>query len=310
MTVFGWDASHYDEPPAARDGIDFYLHKITDGNRYYEDPAYLAALDAARGLGIPILGSYHVLHGGVPAADQVGWWVERVTALTPWWRDHPLWIWQIDAERFTYLTAPTIDEVNAAGDEVCRRTGCPAGRVLAYAPPWLYGDQLTGLRYRLWSSNYAGNPSGGYRDVYPGDSSAQWHAPVEPLILQYSSRATIAGQSTCDADAFRGDLDALTRLLDGGDMTTLDDTFTMADGRVVKFASAIRDTYVSVGRLEAAVAALQAAITAAGAASPDTVAILAGVDTRLADLRTTVRADTRDAVADLGEGGAAKLRAT
>jgi hypothetical protein len=47
-----------------------------------------------------------------------------------------------------------------------------------------------------------------------------------------------------------------------------------------------------------------AATIAAGGGSVDTAAILAGVDERLA----VVRADFRDAVADLGEGGAAQVR--
>lgn len=48
-----------------------------------------------------------------------------------------------------------------------------------------------------------------------------------------------------------------------------------------------------------------AAAVAAGGGSVDTAAILAGVDERLAALR----AEMRDAVADLGEGGAAQVRA-
>lgn len=46
-----------------------------------------------------------------------------------------------------------------------------------------------------------------------------------------------------------------------------------------------------------------------GSESPDAAAILAGVDERLATFRAQIEADTRDAVADLGEGGAAQVRA-
>lgn len=47
----------------------------------------------------------------------------------------------------------------------------------------------------------------------------------------------------------------------------------------------------------------------AGGGSIDTAAILAGVDERLAALAEQLAAEQRDAVADLGEGGAAQVRA-
>ena len=50
---------------------------------------------------------------------------------------------------------------------------------------------------------------------------------------------------------------------------------------------------------------LRTALEGMTAGSPDAAAILAGVDERLVSLR----AEIRDAVADLGEGGAAAVRA-
>lgn len=47
----------------------------------------------------------------------------------------------------------------------------------------------------------------------------------------------------------------------------------------------------------------------AGGGSIDTAAVLRGVDERLAAHRAAIEADTRDAVADLAEGGAAQVRA-
>lgn len=46
-----------------------------------------------------------------------------------------------------------------------------------------------------------------------------------------------------------------------------------------------------------------------GGGSADTAAILRGVDERLAEQRSAIEADTRDAVADLAEGGASAVRA-
>jgi len=222
LTVYGWDASHYDALPKARDGIDFYTHKTAEGHHYYRDAEYGPALNAARNLGIPVLGTYFVNHPG-SVADQADWWVSIVNADTPWWRTVP-WIWQIDAEKFPYMSrAPSPAEINALGDAICARTGSPASSVIAYAPEWLYGDTLKGLKYRLWASNYGSNPAVPYRQAYPGDSSSRWDAysGKRPIFLQYGSRTTIAGQSTCDANAYRGTLSQLVADLQGADMAEI-----------------------------------------------------------------------------------------
>jgi|SRR5882724_2812698 len=64
----------------------------------------------------------------------------------------------------------------------------------------------------------------------------------------------------------------------------------------------------AVTALRSVVDALAAAITKGGG-TVDTAAILAGVDERLAALDVRETAELRDAVADLGEGGAAQVRA-
>lgn len=67
-------------------------------------------------------------------------------------------------------------------------------------------------------------------------------------------------------------------------------------------------------RTEAAVTALRAVVDGlvqvieGGGGSVDTAAILAGVDQRLEAMREAQEAEMRDAVADLGEGGAAQVR--
>ena len=78
----------------------------------------------------------------------------------------------------------------------------------------------------------------------------------------------------------------------------------------------IRQLFYSLGSqltvLNTVVQHMSAAITAGGG-SVDTAAVLTGVDAalakHLADFRTQVQADTRDAVADAAEGGAAAVRA-
>lgn len=218
MTTFGWDQSHYDTPMTVRDDIDFVTHKCAEGHHFYKDNEYNAAMTNALKLGIPVLGAYFVNHPG-SISDQVDWFVSIVNAETPWWKDVP-WMWQIDAEKFSYMDRePTIAEINAFGAALQARTGSSAGSIFAYAPPWLYGEKIKGLKYPLWSSNYGNNPKVRYRTAYPGDTSTRWKASneVTATILQYGSNTTIGNQTTCDANAFRGTLDQLLNLIGKGD---------------------------------------------------------------------------------------------
>jgi hypothetical protein len=75
--------------------------------------------------------------------------------------------------------------------------------------------------------------SGGFKGLYPGDSSSRWNAysGQVPEILQYSSSATIGGQTTCDANAYRGTLAELTALLAPG--WDIDMPLTPADAQLV-----------------------------------------------------------------------------
>lgn len=205
MTTFLWDQSHYDDPMTQADGIQAITHKCAEGHHFYRDTEYKAALDAARALGVPVLGAYFVNHSGT-VQDQVDWFLELVNLYTPWWKEVP-WMFQIDAEKFGYMDRePTIAEINGFGDLLCSRTGVPATAVFAYAPPWLYGDKLKGLKYPLWSSNYGSNPTVHYKTAYPGDTSSRWNpfSGSNVAILQYGSNTTIGNQTTCDANAWRG----------------------------------------------------------------------------------------------------------
>ena len=209
MTTYGWDASNYDDPIRVRDGIDLYSHKAAEGHHFYYDREYRASMDAARGLGIPVLGAYYVNHPGT-VEDQVDWFVQLLDQDTPWWRAHPCFVLQIDAEQFGYMDrAPTPAEIQAFGDRLVQVHGVARERVLAYAPQWLYGNTLTGLTYRLWASAYGSNPTVHYLQAYPGDQDVErWqsYSGQAPLLLQYGSNTTIGDQTTCDANAYRGTL--------------------------------------------------------------------------------------------------------
>lgn len=216
-TTYLWDDSHYGAPPTSRDGIDGYTHKLTDGLRYYEDPEFKAALTAARTLGYPILGAYHVLHGGKSVTGQADWMIQRLDGLTPWWRSHPYFVLQIDAEPFDYLVRPSVAECNAFGAALAARSGLPASSILGYLAAWSYGAQVKNLTFPFWHANYGSNPALPYRQAYPGNDSPRWVGGGRRAdLLQYGSRTIIAGQATSDASAYAGTLDQLKAFLRPG----------------------------------------------------------------------------------------------
>jgi hypothetical protein len=221
MTVFGWDTSSWDATPASRDGIDVFTCKLTDGDHFYENPTFAAKMNAMRGFGVTVMGAYHVLWGNKSIANQVAWYIQMLDARIPWWRDFEYFICQSDCEPFySGQTPPTVPQINEFHDRVIDASGGKIDSLKneAYAPKWVYGSALTGLKYRWWQSDYGSNPTGHYPDIYPGDSSPRWTGPIPAFFLQYGSNAIIAGQTTSDANAFRGTLDDLHAAL-GGDMT-------------------------------------------------------------------------------------------
>jgi hypothetical protein len=106
-------------------------------------------------------------------------------------------------------------DINAFCDRLAAKM--PKLRPIVYAPEWVYGDTLDGLRYPLWASRYV-TGAGPASKLYPGDSSPRWaaYSGQTPAILQFTSSATIVGQTTCDANAYRGTLAQLTALIAPG----------------------------------------------------------------------------------------------
>jgi hypothetical protein len=220
MTIFGRDSSHYTTniTDANLKGLAFHTCKLTDGLHYYEDSTFKSQTDRAHNIGVPVLGSYHVLWGNKDLAGQADWWLQRVSALTPYWKSMP-WLWQPDCESFGYNGLPTIDQINTFGDLICSRAGVPAERYTPYAPAWVYGDKLKSLRYKnYWGSNYGSNPSGHYVTVYPGDASTRWNTYIPMTILQYGSNTDIG-----DANAFRGTLQQFLDTIKASDTVRITD---------------------------------------------------------------------------------------
>jgi hypothetical protein len=229
MTVYGWDASHFDGTltpailaRAADEGIAFFTHKLGEGLADTEGGHDDTALAAARTAGIPLLGGYLVPRSAPTVAAQVDFWIGLADAGEPWWRQHPGWFWQIDLERWPYDPVPASVGI-AAARLLQKRTG---RWTVLYASHGQYSDQLTAWDGPIWNADYAPRPAGAPAAMYPGDGWMPAHggwlggwAPYsgrEPTLLQFTSSATIAGLSTCDANAFRGSLAELRALIEGG----------------------------------------------------------------------------------------------
>lgn len=315
MTLLIWDASHYDGTltrailaRAAAEGIVGLTHKLGEGLADTEGSHDDTALAAARDVGMVLVGGYWVVRTAPPAADQVDALIRLADAGEPWWRDFGGWVWQTDLERWSY------DNVSAAkGIDFARRLRDKTGRqVLLYASHSQYADQLAAWDGPLWNADYASRPVGTAAAMYPGDGWRPQHqgwvggwAPYsgrEPAILQYTSSATIAGLTTCDANAYRGTREQLLALIrPGGAPTTGDDMASVADTITYEIRPWTAGTLQGVGRLEAAAAedktrdagmlvaieALAAQITAGGG-SVDVAAITAAVQAEAATTRTLV----------------------
>lgn len=222
MTLFGWDASHFDGPlsrpildRARAEGIDFFTHKIGEGLADTEGTLDDTALAAARDAGVPFIGGYLIPRSNATPAAQVARWLQLAETGEPWWRSFPGWFWQVDLERWSY------DNVAASQGITCAQLlRAATGRcVVLYASRGQYGDSLTGWDGPLWNADYRAGPG------YPGDgwvaadkgAAAGWapYSGKAPAILQYTSSATIAGLSTCDKNAYRGSLDDFRTMIGG-----------------------------------------------------------------------------------------------
>jgi hypothetical protein len=230
---------------AARAGIAFFTFKATEGTgvRHF----HLAdSLNRARAAGIEVLGAYHVLRS-TSVSGQIDHLLGYVDSAVPWWRDFPGWFWQCDAEDWGY-DFPGPDFVRAFADQLASRTG---KTVICYAPRGMYGDTLAGLTHKLWNANYGANPPGDFRALYPGDDGIGWrpYSGQIPVFWQYSDRANIAGQPSCDASAFRGSVEDLRRLVGANSSSASNGDDDMPQGEIGPgFAFDAQDNWIDQNR--------------------------------------------------------------
>ena len=204
------DCSHYDVgliPSLA--GFGGATSKCTEGTSYV-DVTYGTHLNGWRGPSDRVLGSYHVLHTGNLDA-QLSHWFAVMDGQTPWWRDYPYFILQIDAEKWPGddLSADTVKSFSAK-----TRAKAPANVwVVTYASRGQFGDNLRGIDTDLWNAAYGAN-----NGIYPGDTSSKWaaYSGRTPAFLQYAS-------NPYDKNAFRGSLNDLLARFPKGATDVADD---------------------------------------------------------------------------------------
>ncbi|NMO52036.1 hypothetical protein HH310_12615 [Actinoplanes sp. TBRC 11911] len=227
MTIYGSDVSHYDLPNTIamiREGIVFQTHKAggdsNAGDTELDDWwAYVKGTDPDEVL----LGTYWVprpdLYGNPTSeADR---WLGVLNRSCPGWtgREHIL---QIDAEKWPAgaKTKPNRAYIQTLANRLMAKM--PKLRPLCYASKGQYGDELRGLTIPLWNARYPlPNTTGDFKSLYArmgGDKGGGWqtYSGQMPVIWQYSSTATIGGQTTSDANAFRGTLAQLKALVAPG----------------------------------------------------------------------------------------------
>jgi hypothetical protein len=247
VTILGWDLSHYDGPDSRRaidEGLKFFTHKAGGDAIDTELGAWWNLMKGDRDR--VMLGAYWVLYPGDPVI-RANKFVARLDSQCDGWRDGPF-ILQVDCEIWggDTSTKPGVADIRAFCNRL--RLRVPKLMPIVYAPKWVYGDSLNGLGYPLWASSYV-TGTGSAAKLYPGDTSARWgaYSGQVPRVLQYSSSATIAGQTTCDANAFRGTLAQLEALLAPGwqenDVVATQD---MIDAAKAGFVAALSDGNAAV----------------------------------------------------------------
>jgi hypothetical protein len=249
-TIYGTDMSHYDAAPVdlgARlvdEGFAFHTHKAGGDADDPELGAWWKAVKGQRGK--LLLGAYWVLYPGTPVT-RAGKFLDRLDALCPGWRDGPF-ILQLDCEVWNgdASTKPGVRDIRAAC--LWLKQQAPKLTPVVYASKGQYGNSLDGLGFPLWNANYPSSMTGAASAIYAhvgGDSGPGWtrYSGQMPAIWQFSSSATIAGQTTCDANAYRGTLAALTALVAPGWETDMDLTPQNLDDIAQAVASKLHTDY-------------------------------------------------------------------
>ncbi|MBA8827396.1 GH25 family lysozyme M1 (1,4-beta-N-acetylmuramidase) [Saccharopolyspora lacisalsi] len=208
--IFGTDISHhqgtFDMHRAKAESFEFVFMKATQGSGFV-DSRFAANLDSARAAGL-LVAAYHYQQGSDGAQAQV----DNISAVVP--TDVPV-ILDVEADSGdTALTADIMGRLRAAGYSM----------PLLYLPPWYWeqigSPDLSGFP-PLWKSRYPDNDPGYASEIYQRVPEHYWngYGGGHVAVLQFTSKATIAGQQPVDANAYKGTTEELAQLLGEADMT-------------------------------------------------------------------------------------------
>jgi GH25 family lysozyme M1 (1,4-beta-N-acetylmuramidase) len=217
MTLYGWDASHYDwdrgpmDLKAARqNGISFFTHKASEGASL-KDSKFVLAMQRAMRAGIPFIGAYHVVRSG-SIQPQVNNYLAQCNAAEV--AHLPNFFIQADVEKWPYdsVTAAQGRAWADAAEQKLQR------RCVLYGSRGQYGDSFRGMHHALWNAAYGSNGSGALSTVYRargGAAGSGWtiYSGQRPAIWQFGSSLNIGLQRNCDGNAFEGTLEDFARLI-------------------------------------------------------------------------------------------------
>lgn len=283
MTIFGWDASHFDAVPdgakVVSSGIAFTTHKAGGDASDGKLAAWWAAMRPYRDR--VLLGAYWILRPDLQASATASAdaFLTRLNGQCPGWQSGPF-ILQADCEIWNQNAATKPSQAYIT--TFCNRlaSAVPKLRPIVYASHGQYGNSLAALDYPLWNANYPSNALGSPQTLYAhagGDAGPGWlsYSGQTPIIWQFAETATIAGQTTCDADAFRGTLAELITITSPGWETdvavTAQDITNIAQGVASKLYNDLNTPASGLAKIQGLseqriVSAVLAGVTAALAA--------------------------------------------
>jgi hypothetical protein len=215
MTLYGPDTSNNNFNSASAaialvsqlpgQGFSWIEQKVSEGN-YYRDPYWPVISQWCRQNNFPCIG-YHYVTTNDPASQAQTWLANNGGT-------HAMLDFEANSGDINNFWA-VVNAFNKAGVTIS----------LSYIPHWYWqqiGQPDLSQVPGLIASNYVVGT--GYASaLYPGDSALNWapYGGATPQILQFTSSAQI-GNLLLDCNAFRGTLDQLIALLQGGSVTQPD----------------------------------------------------------------------------------------
>ncbi|MFX0581177.1 glycoside hydrolase family 25 protein [Nocardia nepalensis] len=232
MTIFGIDISNNNGPDidlarVKAEGFDFVFAKVSEGD-YFVDHTWPAYRDAAEANGL-LLAGYHYVRADCGIEEQADLFVSHLG-------NAPAML-DFEANSGDMSTFWALcDAIDERGVQVR----------LSYIPRWYamrLGSPDLSKVPGLIQSSYVGG-TGYAADLYPGDTSPYWNGFCDRAVdvLQFTDAAQVAGH-TVDADAFRGSLDDLRRLLGSTPPTSNGVLMALTDAQQADLYQKVQDIW-------------------------------------------------------------------